>query len=72
MNLTNKRILITRPRAQAEEFASTLMAAGAHPIFFPVIQIVPLNDFSDLDSWSFSAHIIFHHYNFSTLSVILT
>ena len=50
MNLTNKRILITRPRAQAGEFANALIAAGAHPIFFPVIQIVPLNDFSDLDS----------------------
>ena len=50
MNLTRKRILITRPRAQAEEFASALIAAGAHPIFFPVIQIVPLNDFSGLDS----------------------
>src|SRR4026209_1728711 len=50
MNLTRKRILITRPPAQAEEFASALIAAGAHPIFFPVIQIVPLNDFSGLDS----------------------
>ena len=50
MSLTNKRILITRPRAQAEEFASALIAAGAHPIFFPVIEIVPLNDFSCLDS----------------------
>jgi uroporphyrinogen III methyltransferase / synthase len=50
MNLTNKRILITRPRAQAEEFASTLSAAGAHPIFFPVIEIAPLNDFSGLDA----------------------
>ena len=50
MNLINKRILITRPRAQAEEFASALSAAGAHPIFFPVIEIAPLNDFSGLDS----------------------
>ena len=50
MNLTNKRILITRPRAQAGEFANALIAAGAQPIFFPVIQIVPINDFSDLDS----------------------
>ena len=50
MNLTNKRILITRPRAQAKEFASALLAAGAHPIFFPMIEIVPLNDYSGLDS----------------------
>jgi uroporphyrinogen III methyltransferase / synthase len=50
MTLTNIRILITRPRAQAAEFANALIEAGAHPIFFPVIEIAPLNDFSDLDS----------------------
>jgi len=49
MNLAAKRILITRPRAQAEEFAATLMAEGAQPIFFPVIEIIPLDDFSSLD-----------------------
>lgn len=49
MNLKHKRILITRPRAQAEEFANALFAEGAQPIFFPVIQIVPPNDFSELD-----------------------
>lgn len=49
MNLTAKRILITRPRAQAEEFANALIAEGAQPIFFPVIEITPLDDFSLLD-----------------------
>ena len=49
MKLTGKRVLITRPRAQAEEFASALIAEGAHPIFFPVIQIIPPDDFSALD-----------------------
>jgi uroporphyrinogen III methyltransferase / synthase len=49
MNLTNKRILITRPRAQAEEFANALVAAGAQPIFFPVIEIIPPDNFSALD-----------------------
>ncbi|HVF26113.1 MAG TPA: uroporphyrinogen-III synthase, partial [Anaerolineales bacterium] len=50
MNLTNKRILITRPRTQAGEFANVLIAAGAKPIFFPVFEIMSLNDFSDLDA----------------------
>lgn len=50
MNLTDKRILVTRPRAQAEEFAVALMAEGAQPIFFPVIEIIPLDDFSLLDN----------------------
>ena len=50
MNLTHKRILITRPRAQAEEFASALIAERAHPIFFPVIEITPLSDFAVLDA----------------------
>lgn len=50
MNLTAKRILITRPRAQAEEFATALMVEAAQPIFFPVIEIIPLDDFSPLDN----------------------
>jgi len=50
MNLNGKRILITRPRAQAEEFANELIAEGAHPIFFPVIEITSLNDFEAFDS----------------------
>ena len=39
-----KRILITRPRAQAESFATNLRAAGYEPIFFPVIEIRPIED----------------------------
>ncbi len=34
-----KRILITRPRAQADEFANKLLAEGLEPIYFPVIEI---------------------------------
>ena len=39
-----KRILITRPRAQAEEFARSLQAAGFEPVFFPVIEIQPIEN----------------------------
>lgn len=39
-----KRILITRPRAQADEFAAKLRAAGFEPIFFPVIEIQPVRE----------------------------
>jgi uroporphyrinogen-III synthase len=39
-----KRILITRPRAQADEFAEKLRAAGFEPIFFPVIEIQPIKN----------------------------
>jgi uroporphyrinogen-III synthase len=39
-----KRILITRPRAQADEFATKLRSAGFEPIFFPVIEIKPVED----------------------------
>lgn len=49
MNLNGKRILITRPRAQAQEFANALIAHGAIPIFFPVIEIIPPADYSKLD-----------------------
>ena len=39
-----KRILITRPRAQADDFAARLRSAGFEPIFFPVIEIRPIED----------------------------
>jgi uroporphyrinogen-III synthase len=49
MKLVDKRILITRSRAQADEFASALIAEGAKPVFFPVIEIIPPDDFFDFD-----------------------
>ena len=39
-----KRILITRPRAQAGEFAGKLSAAGFEPVYFPVIEIKPVEN----------------------------
>jgi uroporphyrinogen-III synthase len=39
-----KRILITRPRAQADDFAEKLRRAGFEPIFFPVIEIQPIEN----------------------------
>jgi uroporphyrinogen-III synthase len=39
-----KRILITRPRAQADDFAEKLRLAGFEPIFFPVIEIQPIEN----------------------------
>jgi uroporphyrinogen III methyltransferase/synthase len=39
-----KRILITRPRAQADDFAAKLRMAGFEPIFFPVIEIQPIEN----------------------------
>ncbi len=39
-----KRILITRPRAQAGDFAEKLHVAGFEPIFFPVIEIRPVEN----------------------------
>ena len=39
-----KRILITRARAQSQDFAEKLRAAGFEPIFFPVIEIQPIEN----------------------------
>jgi len=36
------KILITRPREQANGFAEELISAGHIPVFFPVIQIQPI------------------------------
>ncbi len=43
------RIFITRPRAQANEFADKLRFAGFEPIYFPVIEIRPIEDNTALD-----------------------
>jgi len=38
------KVLITRPRAQADDFAEKLRTAGFEPIFFPVIEIQPIQN----------------------------
>jgi uroporphyrinogen-III synthase len=49
MNLENRRVLVTRPKAQMETFAERLRAAGAIPVPFPVIEIRPVPDTTALD-----------------------
>ena len=44
------KILITRPRAQADSFAAGLSAAGFEPYFFPVIEIRPILENAELES----------------------
>jgi uroporphyrinogen-III synthase len=44
-----KRILVTRPRAQAESLVDGLKAGGFDPIYFPVIEIRPFEDNPELD-----------------------
>ena len=43
------KVLITRPRGQAAELGAALAAAGFDPIFFPVIEIRPMADLTELD-----------------------
>lgn len=47
--LRGKRVLVTRPRAQADEFLAALRQAGAEPVCFPVIAIEALADTAMLD-----------------------
>lgn len=44
-----KRILVTRPRAQADSFVEGLRTAGFEAIYFPVIEIRSIEDNSELD-----------------------
>jgi uroporphyrinogen-III synthase len=39
-----KKILITRARTQTDEFAGKLRAAGFEPVYFPVIEIKPIEN----------------------------
>ena len=43
-NLTGKRVLVTRPRAQAAALIERLTALGAEPVVFPTIEISALED----------------------------
>jgi uroporphyrinogen-III synthase len=49
MQLNGKRVLITRPRSQAETFGEKIRALGAIPVYFPVITIAPVPDPTLLD-----------------------
>jgi uroporphyrinogen-III synthase len=49
-NLEGKRIVITRPTQKCREFAEVLSEYGAIPICFPVIEIAPLVDSTELDA----------------------
>ena len=40
------KVLITRPRAQSTAFGTALQQAGFEPIYFPVIEIRPMEDLS--------------------------
>jgi uroporphyrinogen III methyltransferase/synthase len=43
------KVLITRPRSQAASFGAALQMAGFEPLYFPVIEIRPMEDLSALD-----------------------
>ncbi|MGQ0604077.1 MAG: uroporphyrinogen-III synthase [Anaerolineales bacterium] len=49
MSLAGKRLLITRPRAQAADLCDKLAALGAEPILFPTVEIAPLENYAALD-----------------------
>lgn len=43
------KVLITRPHAQSESFGEALKMAGFEPIYFPVIEIRPMENNAELD-----------------------
>lgn len=48
-SLAGRRILVTRPRAQAASLCNKLVALGAEPIPFPTSEIAPMDDYASLD-----------------------
>ena len=48
--LWGKKVLITRSRSQASKLKGLLEDLGASPIELPTIQIVPLEDYAELDA----------------------
>jgi uroporphyrinogen III methyltransferase/synthase len=47
--LFGKRILVTRPRDQASELSARLSIYGAEPVEIPTIEIVPPEDWTEMD-----------------------
>lgn len=45
-----KRILVTRPADQGREFGDALQRAGLEPMYAPMIEIVPTNDWTATDT----------------------
>ncbi len=48
-SLFGQRVLVTRPRPQAEGFVEMLLERGAVPIVAPIVEIQPLQDYSAVD-----------------------
>jgi uroporphyrinogen III methyltransferase / synthase len=48
--LAHRRIVVTRPRAQAQQFIDLLEQQGAEVIEFPTIEIVPMASYERLDT----------------------
>jgi len=49
VSLTGRRVLVTRPRDQAEALATALAARGARAVLFPTIEVRAVTDLSKLD-----------------------
>jgi uroporphyrinogen III methyltransferase/synthase len=49
VSLAGRRVLVTRPRDQAEALARALAARGARAVLFPTIEVRPVADLSKLD-----------------------
>ena len=49
-SLSGRRIVVTRPRAQAQRFIDLLEQQGAEVIAFPTIEIVPMASYERLDA----------------------
>ncbi|HEV8540652.1 MAG TPA: uroporphyrinogen-III C-methyltransferase [Nitrospiraceae bacterium] len=48
--LFGKRVLVTRAREQAQELSQLLLVCGAEPVECPTIQVVPPEDWRELDA----------------------
>ena len=47
-SLSGRRILVTRPEKQAEGLGNAIRARGGQPVFFPLLEIAPVEDTAPL------------------------
>jgi uroporphyrinogen III methyltransferase/synthase len=53
--LAGKRVLVTRPRGQGDEFAAALRDAGAQPVLAPLIAFAPPDDVAAAEQAAYAA-----------------
>jgi len=76
MKLNGLKVLVTRPKPQGEELCDKIMEQGGQAIYFPVVEILPVQnsnkfkqDIAKLDQYDFVFFVSWHAVNQSIATI---